>query len=64
MHKSTYLKTYLRKEIGSKKNGSFSSTQAPHQELISHKRYKIRSTVLTFLQDPPPPKTIVLHCYY
>ena len=34
MHKSTYLKTYLKKkkEIRSKKNGSFSSTQAPHQQ--------------------------------
>ena len=31
-HKSTYLKTYLKKEIWSKKNGSFSSTQAPHQQ--------------------------------
>ena len=40
MHKSTYLKTYLKKEIWSKKNGSFSSTQAPNQQMIIDQSYK------------------------
>ena len=51
MHKSTYLKTYLKKKIWSKKNGSFSSTQAPHQQVISHTKIqnKVNSSHFHFL---------------
>ena len=53
MHKSTYLKTYLKKEIWSKKNGSFSSTQAPHQQVISHTKIpdKVNSSHFHFLTN-------------
>ena len=52
-HKSTYLKTYLKKEIWSKKNGSFSSTQAPHQQVISHTKIpdKVHSSHFHFLTN-------------
>ena len=52
-HKSTYLKTYLKKEIWSKKNGSFSSTQAPHQQVISHTKIqnKVNSSHFPFLKN-------------
>ena len=52
-HKSTYLKTYLKKEIWSKKNGSFSSTQAPHQQVISHTKIpdKVNSSHFHFLTN-------------
>ena len=53
MHKSTYLKTHLKKKILCKKNGSFSSTQAPHQQVISHTKIqnKVNSSHFPFLKN-------------
>ena len=54
-HKSTYLKTYLKKEIWSKKNGSFSSTQAPHQQAkINSLEKRLSLQVLESIWKPQP----------